>query len=187
MVTVVVVVMATVVVVIVVVMEVVILEEVVVVKEVVVLALMPVIALVEAVVVTVGLKDLVGAGGVIDTLVGVLAFDALMNMVNAVEFTLGFARPALCSVYVLPDGAVDLPMNTVAGVLIIVLISGLPDVVIDVLVDVTVNVFAGVMTVNFVMPAPLEGLSCGAAFDCRPMAALNCDDVLQAWMPPYQV
>ena len=151
MVTVVVVVMATVVVVIVVVMEVVILEVVAEVKEVVVLALMPVIALVEAVVVTVGLKDLVGAGEVVDTLVGVLAFNALIKVVNAVGFTLWFALPVLCSVYVLSDGAIDLSMDTL------------------------------------VMTAPSEGFGCGAAFDCRPMAALNCDPVLQAWMPPYQV
>ena len=133
--TVIVVVIVTGVVTTVVMMEVVMLVEVVVVKGVVVLALMPVIALVEAVVVTVGLKDLVGAGRVIDTLVGVLAFDALINMVNAVEFTLGFAPSLLCPVDVLSDGAVDLSMNTFAGVLTVVVISGLPGMDFDVLVD----------------------------------------------------
>ena len=29
--------------------------------------------------------------------------------------------------------------------------------------------------------------SCGAAFDCRPMAALDCAHVLQARMPSYHV
>ena len=112
-----------------------------------------------------------------------MTIDVLINVVNAVEITLDFAVSASCAVCVLSDGAVDLSMNTFAGVLTVVVISGLPGMDFDVLVD----VFAGVMTVKFVMPAPLEGLSCGAAFDCRPMAALNCDHVLQAWMPPYQV
>ena len=110
-----------------------------------------VVTVIAGVLVTVGLKDLVEAGGVIDTLVGVLALNALIKVVNAVGFTLGFSLSVSYSVDVLSDGAVDLSMNTL------------------------------------VMPAPLEGFSCGATFDCRPMAALNCDHVLQAWMPSYQV
>ena len=58
---------------------------------------------------------------------------------------------------------------------------------VDVLVDVNGNAFAGVIAVTFNMPAPLEGLNCRAAFDCRPIAALDCASVLQAWIPLYHV
>ena len=118
-----------------------------------------VVTVIAGVLVTVGLKDLVGAGGVIDKLVGVLAVDVLINVVYAVEITLGFAVSVSYSVDVLCDGAVDLSMNTFVSVLTVVLIGGLPGVDVDVLVDVNANVFAGVTTVKFVMPAPLEGLS----------------------------
>ena len=83
----------------------------------------------------------------------------LINVVYAVEITLGFAVSVSYSVDVLCDGAVDLSMNTFVSVLTVVLIGGLPGVDVDVLVDVNANVFAGVTTVKFVMPAPLEGLS----------------------------
>ena len=71
--------------------------------------------------------------------------------------------------------AVDILMEALAGI----------DV--DVLLDVNENAFAGVTTAKFNMPAPLEGLNCRAAFDCRPIAALDCASVLQAWIPLYHV
>ena len=57
----------------------------------------------------------------------------------------------------LSDGVVDLWMETLTGV---VVISGLSGIGVDVLVDANVNVFAGVMTMKFVMPVPLEGFGC---------------------------
>ena len=90
-----------------------------------------------------------------------------------------------CSVYVLSDGAVDLLTNALAGVLTVVIISGLSGIDVDVLVEVNVNMFAGV---KFDMTASMEGFGCRAAFDCRPMTSLkNRDRVLQAWMPSYHV
>ena len=117
-----------------------------------------------------------------------LTIDVLIKVANAVVIALEFAVTVCCSGNVLSDGVVDLWMDTLAGSMFgVVIISGLSGIGVDVLVDVNVNVFAGVMTVKFAMPTPLEGFGCRAAFDCRPMAALNCDHVLQAWMPPYQV
>ena len=57
----------------------------------------------------------------------------------------------------LSDGVVDLWMDTLTGV---VVISGLCGIGLDVLVDANVNVFAGVMTMKFAMPVPLEGFGC---------------------------
>ena len=58
----------------------------------------------------------------------------------------------------LSDGAVDLWMETLTGV---VIISGLSGIGVDVLVDANVNVFAGVMTdFGFATPGPLEYFSC---------------------------
>ena len=48
-------------------------------------------------------------------------------------------------------------METLTGV---VIISGLCGIGLDVLVDANVNVFAGVMTMKFAMPVPLEGFGC---------------------------
>ena len=45
-------------------------------------------------------------------------------------------------------------------VVVMEVVVGLPGIDVDVLVDVNVNVFAGVITVKFVMPAPLEVFSC---------------------------
>ena len=78
----------------------------------------------------------------------------LINVVNAVEITLEFAVSVSCSVYVLSDGAFDLLMNALAGVLAGVIISGLSGIDVDVLVEVNVNMFAGV---KFVVSASLEG------------------------------
>ena len=51
-------------------------------------------------------------------------------------------------------------MDTLVGVLTVVIIGGLPGIRVNMLVDVNVNAFAGVMTVKVAMPAPLEGDSC---------------------------
>ena len=62
------------------------------------------------------------------------------------------------SVDVLSDGAVELLVDALAGVLIVVLIGCLQGLDIDVRVD--VNMFAMVMSVEFAMRAPLEVFSC---------------------------
>ena len=107
-----------------------------------------VVVVIAEVVVIIGVKALLGAGEVIDTLFVVMVIDVLINVVNAVEITLEFAVSVPCSVGALSDEVVDLLMNALAVV-------GLPDIDVDVLVDVNVNVFAGVITVKFVMTAPL--------------------------------
>ena len=77
-----------------------------------------------------------------------LTFDARTNVANAVEITLEFVGSVPCSVGALSDEAVNLLVDALAGV-------GLPDIDVDVFVDVNVNAFAGVITVKFVMTAPL--------------------------------
>ena len=54
----------------------------------------------------------------------------------------------------------------------------------DLLTDALAVIIRGVLTNEFAMPGPL---GCSAAFDCRPMTALNRDCVLQARMPSYHV
>ena len=108
-----------------------------------------VVLVIEEAIVVVVVKDLVGAGGVIATLV---------RVVNAVSITLEFGVSASCSVDVLSDGAVDLLRDTLAGVLTVVLSGCLHGMDVDAWVD--VNVFAMVMSVKFAMRAPLEGFSC---------------------------
>ena len=117
-----------------------------------------VVVIVEAVGAVVG-NDLMGPGGVIDTFVEVLV---MIDVTNAVAITLNFAVSiSWCSVDVLSDTAVGLLlMDPLVSVLTVVIIGGLPDIGVNMFVDVNVNVFAGVMTVKFAMPAPLEGFSC---------------------------
>ena len=69
-----------------------------------------VVAIVEVVVI-IGVKDLLGAGEVIDTLFLVMIIDVLINVVNAVEITLEFTVLVSCSVYVVSDGLVDLRVD----------------------------------------------------------------------------
>ena len=78
--------------------------------------------------------------------------------------------------------AVDVLIYPLTGIIL-----GVLDV--EVVVEVNVNVFAGVMAAfEFVVPGPLEEFRCcWAAFDCRPMAVLDCASVLQARMPSYHV
>ena len=82
----------------------------------------------------------------------------MVNVVNAVDITLEFAVSVSCSVDVLSDGAVDLLMDVLAGLLIIVVIGGVSEIDIDVLVDMNINgdTFAVVKTeVKFATPGPL--------------------------------
>ena len=82
----------------------------------------------------------------------------MINVVNAVDIILEFAVSVSCSVYVLSDGAVDLLMDVLAGLLIIVVIGGVSEIDIDVLVDMNINgdTFAVVKTeVKFATPGPL--------------------------------
>ena len=98
-----------------------------------------------------------GAGGVIDTLVGVLVIDVLINVLNVTTITLDFAVKVSCSVDVLSDGAVGLLRDLLDGVLSVVVFGGLPDIGVDVLVGVNVSAFA---RVEFVMLSPLERFGC---------------------------
>ena len=115
-----------------------------------------------------------------DTLVVAVRVDVLINVVDAVAIVLRFAVSASYSVYVMSGAEVELLMDEFAGVLTGIILGGLSGAGIDALVDVSVNVFAGVATVRFGISAPLERFSCRAAFECRPMAALDCARVLQA-------
>ena len=74
-------------------------------------------------------------------------------------------------------------MNVLASMIVGVLHG----IVVDLLVGVNVNVFAGAMTMELAIPEPLEELRSWAALDCRPVAVLTRDRVLQARMPSYHV
>ena len=59
---------------------------------------------------------------------------------------------------------------------------------IDELVYVNANVFVTVtITFGFIMSGSLGEFRCWPEFDCRPMTALDCVSVLQAWIPSYHV
>ena len=86
---------------------------------------------------------------------------------------------------IVSDMAVDLLTDVLGDIIRGVLTNIDADVLV---VDLNANVFAGVMTAfEFAMPCPLEECRCWAAFDCRPLVALDWDSVLQARMPPYHV
>ena len=85
---------------------------------------------------------------------------------------------------VVSDVAVDLLMDALTDITL----SVMTDIDVGVLVDVNVNVCAGEMIAfDFAISSPLEKFRRRAAFDCRPMAALDCIGVLHAWMPSYHV
>ena len=109
-------------------------------------------------------------------------------MVNAVTVILDVVVPVSSCVDAPGGMAVDLFLDMLCGELTVVISVALCSIRVYVLLDVNVNVFAGVMLeVTFVMPAPIENFRCLAAFDCLSMAALDCDRVLQAWIPSYHV
>ena len=108
----------------------------------------------------------------------------IRTMVNAVAAGILEFALVTCCVDALSNMALDL----LACGPTVVIIRGVTSIRADALLDVDVNVFAGVMAeVTFVMPAPIDNCSCLAAFECRSMPALDCDRVLQAWMPSYHV
>ena len=69
------------------------------------------------------------------------------------------------------------------------LMDALTDIICGVLINIAVDVlFSGVIIAfEFARSGTVEDFRCWAAFDCRPMAGLDCDDVLQAWIPPCHV
>ena len=148
-----------------------------------------VVVVVEAVP-TVAVKYPVWAGAVIDTLVEMLDIGVRADVlvVDAVAITLGVSvSVSKKGVDMLSDVVNDLLMDAFAGVRATIIFGIVSAIDVFVLVDVNINEFVVVITVEFVMPAPSEGFSCGAAIDCRPMAALDCARALQARMPSYQV
>ena len=89
-------------------------------------------------------------------------------------------------------GTIPHPAAVVPGVSINALTDPMIGVMhgsgIDVLADMNVDSFAAVMAVlEFSISTPLGDFCCWAAFDCRLVAALDCDRVLQACMPSYHV
>ena len=79
------------------------------------------------------------------------------------------------------DVDVELSMDALTDVMFGVLPA-------EVLAGANANAFAGVTIASeFPMSTPLEEFGRGAAFDCRLLTLLNCDHVLQTWMPSYHV
>ena len=109
------------------------------------------------VILVVVVRDLVCAGAVIGTLVATVRGDMRVGVLMPVS-----------------NMTVDLLMDALTS-----MTSGvLTEVNDDVLY---VNANAGVMTaLEFAMSGPLEEVRCSAAFNFWPMAALDCDRVLQA-------
>ena len=125
-----------------------------------------------AVVVALVAKLLVGAETVIGVLVEDLAIDLAINL--AVDLAIDLAVDLAVGAWV---GALpDLEVIVVAAALI-----ELADVDVDILVVVAMTVL------EFTVPTSSEGFRCWAAFDCRPMTALNCASVLHTCIPSYHV
>ena len=67
----------------------------------------------------------------------------------------------------------------VSNVVVDLLMKSFTGIILDVLTNIDVDVLLGVMSAfEFVIPGRCEDFRCWAAFDCRPMAGLDCDDVL---------
>ena len=136
-----------------------------------------------AVVVVLAAKVLVWAEALIGMLVeelNIITVNVRVDALADVEIVLGFTEIVSHSVDVVVDVLVDALANVMIGVL--------PAIGVDVLADLNVKFLAVVMTVlEFTMPTSLEEFGCWAAFDCRPIVALDCVSVLQAWMPSYHV
>ena len=119
--------------------------------------------------------------------VKVIVVDVLLDVgfiqVDVIIFVLKFASSVSCCwIDVSSDVAVDLSMDALTDVMFDVLPA-------EVLAGGgNANAFVGVtITSELPMSTPLEEFSRGAAFDCWPLALLNCDRVLQTWMPLYHV
>ena len=114
----------------------------------------------------------------------------VLLVVVVVVVTVGVVRALVCAgavgdvIIIVSDMAVVLLMDVLTGIM-----RGLrTNIDVGVLVDVNVNVCAGEMIAfDFAISSPLEKFRRRAAFDCRPMAALDCIGVLHAWMPSYHV
>ena len=147
--------------------------------------LMIVVAMVARVLVLV-VNVLVWAGGSINMAVEVSVIDVREIIVAAVVIALE------CVVPISYSGGV-LVVEVLIDVLTVLLAGGIDCVVIgisvEVLADVHVEVCAAVMTalVELPMPTRVEEFSCWAVFDRWPRDLLNCNHVLQAWMPSYHV
>ena len=90
----------------------------------------------------------------------------------------------------MPDDVLIVMSGVVVDWLMSVLTRTKPGVLTNIavaVVDVNANVFTLVMTAFGFMSDPFDVISCCAAFDCRPIAALDSGCVLQAWMPSYHV
>ena len=69
-----------------------------------------------------------------------------------------------------------------------VILRGLTAIAIEVFAAVNTTAFAvGISVLEFPVITSLEGFNRCAAFDSRPLALLDCDRVLQTWMPSYHV
>ncbi len=118
----------------------------------------------------------------------VMLDDVEIIVVAAVVINWEFPVPVSYSVDVLSDVVVDVlidALSVLAGVIIDVVFG----IGVEVLTGVNVNVCAAAMTalVEFPMSTTSEEFCCWAVFDWWPLAVLNCDRVLQAWMPSYHV
>ena len=83
------------------------------------------------------------------------------------------------------DTAVDMSVDVLLIRFIIDILTGVGA---DMSTEVNTKVLAGVMTaLEFVISETFKEFSCWAAFDCWPLALLDCGRVLQIWMPSYHV
>ena len=137
-------------------------------------------------------KVLVWAAAIFDMVavaeVPVLVIDVLVDvgfiMVCVIVIVLNFSLSASYSVGVSFDVTVCLSMDTLTDILVGVL----PAICIEALSVMNANVFTVVKTaLEFPVSTPLEEFGRCAAFDWRPLALLDCDRVLQTWMPSYHV
>ena len=113
----------------------------------------------------------------LEVLVSGVLVDAECIVVAVIVIVLEFALTVSYSVDVASDVDVDF------GVMLRVFSW----IGIEVLADVNKNAFAVVTALDFPVRTPLEEFSTCAAFDCRPLALLDCASVSQVWMPSYHV
>ena len=124
--------------------------------------------------------ELICVKTVVNILVFALVVSARVDEVTVVTSALEFAAAVPRFVDVVFDAWIDALTDVIIGVMHAIR-AGILD-------DVNVDSFAAVMAVlEFSISTPLGDFCCWAAFDCRLMAALDCDRVLQACMPSYHV
>ena len=111
--------------------------------------------------------------------------DVEIIVVGVIAIVLKFTLPVSYSVDVSSsDADVDLLIDALAAVILV----GLTGIGIGMLADLNANVFTVVKTaLEFPVSTPLEGFGRCAAFDWWPLALLDCDWVLQTWMPSNHV